>query len=105
MTDVPILQNTSNILINNEKEVDRLEILSNLIKDRFEILKRLGSGSFGEVFLARDIQTNTLCALKTERKDSKFPQLRIEQQIFFRMKNCNLILVEIISITTNIDIP
>ena len=99
MASVPILQNIS---INNEKEVDRLEILSDLIKDRFEILKRLGSGSFGEVFLARDIQTNTLCALKTERKDSKYPQLRIEQQIFQRMKNCKLIFFEMISIIPSI---
>jgi len=84
----------TNIRINNEeKEVDRLEILSIIIKDRFEILKRLGSGPFGEVFLAKDITTNSLCALKTERKDSKYPQLRIEQQIFLRMKNCKIIFI------------
>jgi serine/threonine protein kinase len=91
MANIP---DNSNIQINNEKEVDRLEILSSIVKDRFEILKRLGSGSFGEVFLARDIKMNSLCALKTERKDSKYPQLRIEQQIFLRMKNCKIIFVE-----------
>jgi serine/threonine protein kinase len=94
MADVPIIQDNPNVKINNEdknkkeKEGDRLEILSSIIQNRFEILKRLGSGSFGEVFLAKDITTNLLCAIKTERSDSKHPQLRIEQQIFLRMENC-----------------
>jgi serine/threonine protein kinase len=95
MADVAIPQDNPNLILNNEeKEVDRLEILSIIIKDRFEILKRLGSGSFGEVFLAKDLRTNSLCALKTERKDSKHPQLRIEQQIFLRMKNCKIIFIK-----------
>jgi serine/threonine protein kinase len=94
MADVPIIQDNPNVKINNEdsnkkeKEADRLEILSSIIHNRFEILKRLGSGSFGEVFLAKDLTTNLLCAIKTERSDSKHPQLRIEQQIFLRMENC-----------------
>ena len=71
-----------------DHEIDRLEILATIINHRFEIIKRLGSGSFGEVFLAKDLRTNSLCALKTERKDCKFPQLRIEQQIFLRMEIC-----------------
>jgi predicted Ser/Thr protein kinase len=62
--------------------------LTSIADGRFEILKRLGSGSFGEVFLAKDTATNALCAIKTERSDCKHPQLRIEQQIFLRMKDC-----------------
>jgi serine/threonine protein kinase len=92
MADVSVIEDNPNLRIDNEeKKVDRLEILSIIIKDRFEIIKRLGSGSFGEVFLAKDMQTNSLCALKTERIDAKHPQLRIEQQIFLRMENCKII--------------
>lgn len=75
----------------NNKSIDRLQILSTTINDRFEIIKRLGSGSFGEVFLAKDRRTNLFCALKTERKDCQYPQLHIEQQIFLRMQNCKLV--------------
>ncbi|CAF0979303.1 unnamed protein product, partial [Didymodactylos carnosus] len=64
----------------------RLEKLS-IIVDRFEIARRIGGGSFGEVFLALDKQTNITCAVKTERSDTKHPQLRIEQQVFLRMEN------------------
>ncbi|CAF0802552.1 unnamed protein product [Rotaria sp. Silwood1] len=90
MANVPITQGDLQVKINNkeEKNNERLQILSSIINDRFEILKRLGSGSFGEVFLAKDMTTNLLCAIKTERSDSKHPQLRIEQQIFLRMENC-----------------
>lgn len=58
---------------------------------RFEILKRIGSGSFGEVFLARDRKEDSLCALKTERVNTKHPQLRSEKNIFTQMKNCELL--------------
>ena len=94
MIEYGLMANVSNLddhgknSISNEKPVDRLKILSTIIKDRFEIIKRLGSGSFGEVFLAKDLRTNLFCALKTERKDCQYPQLHIEQQIFLRMENC-----------------
>jgi len=74
----------------SEDKPDRLAILSITIRDRFEIIKRLGSGAFGEVFLAKNIRTNELCALKTERTDAKHPQLKIEQEIFARMQNCEI---------------
>lgn len=90
MANVPFIRDDKYKKIPNEEEKNgnRLEVLSSIISDRFEILKRLGSGSFGEVFLAKDTQTNVLCAIKTERSDTKHPQLRIEQQIFSRMKDC-----------------
>jgi serine/threonine protein kinase len=92
MADVAIIQDNSNVAENNKEEKgDRLELISVIVNCRFEILKRIGSGSFGEVFLAKDKTTNLLCAIKTERSDSKHPQLRIEQQIFLRMENCKSI--------------
>jgi hypothetical protein len=69
MADVAIIQDNSNVAENNKEEKgDRLE-----------------------VFLAKDKTTNLLCAIKTERSDSKHPQLRIEQQIFLRMENCKFL--------------
>ncbi len=39
--------------------------MGELLFDKYEIIKTLGQGGFGEVFLARDIHMNKLCAVKT----------------------------------------
>ena len=64
------------------------EILSSIENQRFEIVKRLGSGSFGEVFLAKDRSTNQFYAIKTEHSQAKHPQLRIEEKVFLKLENC-----------------
>jgi serine/threonine protein kinase len=80
--------------VDSEKTITHLAKASTIDDGRFEIVKRLGSGSFGEIFLARDLITNTLCALKVEPSNSKHPQLRIEQKIFQRMNNCQYVMIE-----------
>jgi serine/threonine protein kinase len=54
-----------------------------IIANRFIIIKRLGSGGFGEVYLAKDKnQNDLLIAIKFERSDSHRPQLPIEKCVF-----------------------
>ena len=52
-----------------------------IIKERYQLLKLLGSGSFGEIQLAFDSKEKDLIALKFELINSKSPQLKHEYNI------------------------
>jgi serine/threonine protein kinase len=52
-----------------------------IIKDRYKLIKMLGSGSFGEIHLAYDNQDKSLCSIKFELLNSKNPQLKHEYNI------------------------
>ena len=92
----------ASVLIDNTKVKNNHFLIASLVADgRFEILKHLGSGSFGEVFLAKDLTNQCLCALKTERTDAKHPQLKIEKRVFTTMKNCKTILLSVVFHRTN----
>jgi serine/threonine protein kinase len=52
-----------------------------IIGNFFKINKLLGKGSFGNVYNAKDTRTGAGVAIKTELKNSKFPQLLYEAKI------------------------
>ncbi len=47
---------------------------TNILSD-FKLIKKLGSGAFGEVFMALSIRTNSEVAVKLEPVGTKSPQL------------------------------
>ncbi|EGR32324.1 hypothetical protein IMG5_088120, partial [Ichthyophthirius multifiliis] len=49
---------------------------------KFRIGKKIGSGSFGEIYHGTNIQTNEEIAIKLESIKSKFPQLEYESKIY-----------------------
>mmetsp|Transcript_9907 Transcript_9907/g.8908 ORF Transcript_9907/g.8908 Transcript_9907/m.8908 type:complete len:574 (+) Transcript_9907:301-2022(+) len=55
---------------------------SKVIQGRFHLTRKLGAGSFGEIFEAKDLKTNKLYACKAESLRTKHPQLRLEYQIY-----------------------
>ena len=56
---------------------------SSLLKDRFRLIKRLGSGAFGETELAEDTQRlNTLCVVKRLFTSADPERFRITKRLF-----------------------
>lgn len=49
---------------------------------RYTLGKKVGSGSFGDIFLGHDMQTNQQVAIKLEKATTKHPQLIYEYRIY-----------------------
>jgi serine/threonine protein kinase len=54
---------------------------------RLEVLRSLGKGAFGQVFLMRDPADDSHYAVKTEPCDAAIPQLPIEFKVYRRLRN------------------
>ena len=69
-----------NLYENEKKKVNLHDSLFN-INGRYNIIRMLGFGSFGEIHLAYDIQNRYLIALKLESLNLKNGQLKHEYNI------------------------
>lgn len=56
------------------------------IVDNYRLEKRIGSGAFGEIYLAKHITTNQSYAVKLEPVNTKHPQLKYEEKIYSYLK-------------------
>jgi len=56
------------------------------VAGRYRLKKQIGKGSFGEVFLGTDIQSNKEVAIKLEKVDSPQPQLNKEWKILINLQ-------------------
>ena len=52
------------------------------IAGRFRLGRKLGSGSFGEIYIATDLTTQEEVAVKLEHRKTKHPQLHIECRFY-----------------------
>jgi casein kinase 1 alpha len=59
-----------------------------IILERYKLLKKIGEGSFGEVYLAMDIKMEQFVAVKLESLDSKTPRLIFEAQVIKELSGC-----------------
>jgi serine/threonine protein kinase len=48
----------------------------------FRLTRRIGAGSFGEIYSAENIQTHRRVAVKLENVRSRVPQLRYEAKLY-----------------------
>ena len=53
---------------------------------KFDLIKKLGAGSFGDIYLAKDIKTGESRAIKMEPARSKYPQLFYENKLYQAFK-------------------
>ena len=59
-----------------------------VLDDRFCLIYCIGSGSFGEVYVAEDLKNKKIVALKVEFQQSKCQQLQYESKIYEIMSGC-----------------
>ncbi|CAF0924434.1 unnamed protein product [Adineta steineri] len=71
----------------DDDEYDSRQTEIKIIAERFLLKKKIGGGSFGQIYLAHDLEKNISVAVKTERIQAIVPQLPVEKMAFERMKD------------------
>lgn len=61
-------------------------LLDVVVGKYYQVKYKIGSGSFGEIYLGLDIRTSEKCAVKVESKDTKYPQLLEEFKVYRALK-------------------
>lgn len=80
-----IITTTTTTTTTTKKQVKRVELA--VANGKYALVKKLGDGAFGEVFLGTDVEKGEKIAVKLEAKATKHPQLINEAR---RLKRLNM---------------
>ncbi|KAF1871535.1 hypothetical protein Lal_00020329 [Lupinus albus] len=56
--------------------------MERIIGGKFKVGRKIGSGSFGQIYIASNIETSEIVAIKMESKKTKHPQLLYEAKLY-----------------------
>ena len=59
------------------------------IGEKYVIIKKIGAGSFGTIYLAEHIDTKRLVAIKTEPVNAQYPMIIYEANVTLLLHNIN----------------
>ncbi|KAI8042244.1 hypothetical protein M5D96_003546 [Drosophila gunungcola] len=62
-----------------------LKLENQLIGGKYRVMKPIGSGSFGDIYLGLSIKDGSEVAIKVESNDAKYPQLMYEAKVYEKM--------------------
>ncbi|TXG74986.1 hypothetical protein ES332_1Z025000v1 [Gossypium tomentosum] len=60
--------------------------MDNVIGGKFKLGRKIGSGSFGELYLGVNVQTKEEVAVKLESAKTKHPQLHYESKLYMLLQ-------------------
>jgi len=59
-----------------------MSTLKLVVGDHFKLVRKLGSGAFGDIFKAKHKKTKETVAVKLEQANTSLPQLYFEAKIY-----------------------